>query len=174
MSQLPEASIRTSNSLQLAERRRAAVPRGVATATPLFIERAENAEVWDVEGRRLIDFASGIAVLNTGQLIERANTLGELSRTRLAAMAARSDLQPIGHVRGLGAMVGFDILKERGGDDILAGGASIVARRAHELGLLLLTCGTQGEAIRLLFPLTAATELVEEGLELLARALEVA
>ena len=48
--------------------REAAVPRGVATMLPIFAERAENAEIWDVEGNRYIDFASGIAVLNTGHM----------------------------------------------------------------------------------------------------------
>jgi 4-aminobutyrate aminotransferase len=47
-------------------RREQAVARGVATAAPFFVERAENAELWDAEGRRYIDFAGGIAVLNTG------------------------------------------------------------------------------------------------------------
>src|SRR5271154_2273833 len=51
---------------KLTARLTAAVPRGISIATPLFAERAENAEVWDVEGRRYIDFAGGIAVLNTG------------------------------------------------------------------------------------------------------------
>src|SRR5271169_3481310 len=51
---------------ELLERRNNAVPRGVATATGVFAARAENAEVWDVEGKRYIDFAGGIAVLNTG------------------------------------------------------------------------------------------------------------
>ena len=50
----------------LLARREAAVPRGVASAAPIFAERAENAELWDVEGNRYIDFAGGIAVLNTG------------------------------------------------------------------------------------------------------------
>lgn len=50
----------------LVARREAAVPRGVASATPIFAEMAENAELWDVEGKRYIDFAGGIAVLNTG------------------------------------------------------------------------------------------------------------
>ncbi len=48
------------------KRRHEAVARGVATATPIFVDRAENGEIWDVEGRRYIDFASGIAVTNTG------------------------------------------------------------------------------------------------------------
>ena len=51
---------------ELLERRKNAVPRGVASATGVFAARAENAEVWDVEGKRYIDFAGGIAVLNTG------------------------------------------------------------------------------------------------------------
>src|SRR5687768_13885029 len=53
-----------NNAMQA--RRLAAVPRGVATATPVFAHRAKNSELWDVEGRRYIDFASGIAVLATG------------------------------------------------------------------------------------------------------------
>ncbi|WP_078059080.1 4-aminobutyrate--2-oxoglutarate transaminase [Tropicimonas marinistellae] len=50
----------------LLKRRDAAVARGVASAAPVFADRAENAELWDVEGKRYIDFAGGIAVLNTG------------------------------------------------------------------------------------------------------------
>ncbi len=53
-------------NIELFDRRNSAVPRGVASATSIFVERAENAEVWDVEGRRYIDFAAGIAVCNTG------------------------------------------------------------------------------------------------------------
>ncbi|MBS9716505.1 4-aminobutyrate--2-oxoglutarate transaminase [Pseudohalocynthiibacter aestuariivivens] len=50
----------------LLARRQAAVPHGVASAAPVFASHAENAELWDVEGNRYIDFAGGIAVLNTG------------------------------------------------------------------------------------------------------------
>lgn len=52
----------------LLQRRQAAVPRGVGQIHPIVAERAENATVWDVEGREYIDFAGGIAVLNTGHL----------------------------------------------------------------------------------------------------------
>ena len=54
-----------SNALLMA-RRNAAIPRGVGHSHQVFIARGENAEIWDVEGRRYIDFAGGIAVLNTG------------------------------------------------------------------------------------------------------------
>lgn len=51
---------------QLVARRDAAVPRGVASAAPVYAKYAENAELWDVEGNRFIDFVGGIGVLNTG------------------------------------------------------------------------------------------------------------
>ncbi|MDG1170320.1 MAG: 4-aminobutyrate--2-oxoglutarate transaminase [Sulfitobacter sp.] len=51
---------------QLIARREAAVPRGVASAAPIYAKYAENAEMWDVEGNRFIDFVGGIGVLNTG------------------------------------------------------------------------------------------------------------
>ena len=50
----------------LLTRRQKAIPHGVATAAPIFIEYAENAMMRDVEGREYIDFAGGIAVLNVG------------------------------------------------------------------------------------------------------------
>jgi 4-aminobutyrate aminotransferase len=55
----------TANA-ELATRRSAAIARGVGVSTSIFATRALNAEIWDAEGRRFIDFASGIAVLNTG------------------------------------------------------------------------------------------------------------
>jgi 4-aminobutyrate aminotransferase/(S)-3-amino-2-methylpropionate transaminase len=55
----------TTNA-ELQKRREAAVVRGVSNILTVFTERAANAEMWDVEGKRYIDFASGIAVLNTG------------------------------------------------------------------------------------------------------------
>jgi 4-aminobutyrate aminotransferase / (S)-3-amino-2-methylpropionate transaminase / 5-aminovalerate transaminase len=55
-----------STNAALMARRRMAVPRGVGQAHEIFISHGRNAELWDVEGRRYIDFAGGIAVLNTG------------------------------------------------------------------------------------------------------------
>lgn len=57
-----------SRNLELQARRDAAFARGLGCQLPVYVERASNAELWDVEGRRYIDFGSGIAVLNTGHL----------------------------------------------------------------------------------------------------------
>jgi len=60
-----------STNKELQARRDAAVARGLGNLLPIFVDRAENSEMWDVEGKRYIDFASGIAVLNTGHLHPR-------------------------------------------------------------------------------------------------------
>lgn len=51
---------------ELHQRRVAATPRGVGVMCGFYAEKAENATLWDVEGNEVIDFAAGIAVLNTG------------------------------------------------------------------------------------------------------------
>jgi 4-aminobutyrate aminotransferase / (S)-3-amino-2-methylpropionate transaminase / 5-aminovalerate transaminase len=55
-----------SEQAELAELRRRYIPRGITTAHPLVADRAKGAELWDVAGRRYIDFAGGIGVLNVG------------------------------------------------------------------------------------------------------------
>jgi 4-aminobutyrate aminotransferase len=57
-----------ASNAELDRRRTQAVPRGVSVSLPVFAERAHNATITDVEGREYIDFAAGIAVLNTGHL----------------------------------------------------------------------------------------------------------
>jgi 4-aminobutyrate aminotransferase/(S)-3-amino-2-methylpropionate transaminase len=62
----PELRRNAQSNAELTARRASAVARGVGMAAPIFASHAENSEMWDVEGRRYIDFGGGIAVLNTG------------------------------------------------------------------------------------------------------------
>lgn len=55
-----------TDNASLNARRAGATPRAVTPGAPFFVDRAKNAEMWDIEGNRYIDFAGGIAVLNTG------------------------------------------------------------------------------------------------------------
>ena len=59
------------NNAELQQRKEAATPRGVGIMCNFYAARAKNAEVWDVEGKRYIDFAGGIGVLNTGHLHDK-------------------------------------------------------------------------------------------------------
>ena len=56
----------TQTNASLMDRRVAAIPRGIGNAHAIFAKRALNSEIWDVEGKRYIDFCAGIAVVNTG------------------------------------------------------------------------------------------------------------
>ena len=51
---------------QWMQRLRNAVPRGIGIGNSIFAAKAKNAEIWDIEGNRYIDFAGGIAVMNSG------------------------------------------------------------------------------------------------------------
>jgi 4-aminobutyrate aminotransferase/(S)-3-amino-2-methylpropionate transaminase len=112
-----------------------------------------------------------LKVIDEERLIERAALLGTRVRTQLQSFIGRNDLVPIGNIRGLGAMVGFDVVDAQRSTCPVPGAAAAIVKRAHQLGLVLLGCGSQGEAIRLLFPLTASTDIIDEGMNLLTQAL---
>ena len=74
------------NPQELMQRKANATPRGVGVMCSFFAERAKNAEIWDTEGKRYIDFAGGIGVLNTGHLHDKvqaavAEQLNKFSHT---------------------------------------------------------------------------------------------
>ena len=54
------------NNQELQAKKKLVMARGQANVYPVYVARAKNAEVWDVEGNRYIDFGAGIAVCNTG------------------------------------------------------------------------------------------------------------
>ncbi len=94
---------------------------------------------------------------------ERADQIARLLRTRLDEIASRRPV--VGEVRGLGSMLALE-LTERSGD-----AAKAVTTAAREQGLILLSCGLDGNVIRLLPPLSATDEELERGLGILEEAL---
>ena len=110
--------------------------------------------------------AAALAVLDElakPDFAERAEHVGSLLRERLEAIAARQPL--VGEVRGLGAMLALE-LREPTPD-----AAKATTAAAFRKGLLLLSCGLDGNVIRLLPPLTASDEELERGLSLLEESL---
>ena len=93
-------------------------------------------------------------------------------RTRIATFAQDGALVPTAKVRGLGAMIAFDIVDAKGDPD--GAEAKRVCARALDEGLVLLSCGQHGNVIRILVPLTASDAIVHEGLDAIARALRPA
>jgi len=120
--------------------------------------------------------AAALAVLDVIQdenLLARSNELGKLVKKRLASFAQSRNLRPMDTIRGLGSMVAFDLVTERGGSTPDGVAAKAVTTKALENGLILLSCGVSGETIRLLYPLTISDETLVEGLGMLETALEV-
>jgi 4-aminobutyrate aminotransferase/(S)-3-amino-2-methylpropionate transaminase len=131
-----------------------------------IMSQVEPGSLGSTYGGSPVGCAAALAVLeviHADGLIERANRIGARFRERFDSWTRREDMATVRNVRGLGAMLGFD----------LADGATarVVVSRALQRGLILLTCGRDAETIRLLLPLTIEDALLSEGLELLERTL---
>ncbi len=115
--------------------------------------------------------AAALAVLDiidTENLVERANKTGDKLRATLNDLAASTPA--IAQVRGLGAMIAveFHHPQDRRPDAELA---ASIQKRALRNGLVLLTCGVYGNVIRFLFPLTIEDAVLDEGLHILSEAI---
>ncbi len=74
----------THSNAEWQQRKEAAIARGQGNVAPVYIDRAENAEMWDVEGKRYIDFGTGIAVCNTGHLHPKVTAAVQAQLTRFS------------------------------------------------------------------------------------------
>lgn len=114
--------------------------------------------------------AAALAAIETIEqegLVTRAREIEALAKQRLESLAT---LEPrIAQVRGRGAMLAVELVDEAGAPDAALTRAVAVA--AHQQGVIVLTCGTYGNVLRLLPPLTISDALLTEGLDVLAAAL---
>jgi 4-aminobutyrate aminotransferase/(S)-3-amino-2-methylpropionate transaminase len=119
-----------------------------------------------------ISCAAALAVLDVIEeegLVERGQAIGDLFTRRLAAMAER--FPQIGEVRGLGAMVGMELVEDPATRRPATELTASLIRTAGERGLVILSCGEDANVIRFLVPLTASDEIINEGLDILEGAL---
>jgi 4-aminobutyrate aminotransferase/(S)-3-amino-2-methylpropionate transaminase len=110
-----------------------------------------------------------LEVFDKEQLLDRAKKMGAYMVTQLKGMASRH--RCIGDVRGLGAMVAIELFED---GDVSRPAAELTKRivaDARDKGLILLSCGSYGNVIRILVPLTASDVLVDEGLAIIDAAL---
>ena len=109
-----------------------------------------------------------IATIEAEDLVGRARHIGEVMLTRLRDMAARTPA--IGDVRGRGAMVAVELVDPAtGAPDPVATKAAAAA--CHAEGLVVLTAGTDGNVLRFLPPLVIPDHLLQEGLDIVEKAL---
>ena len=119
--------------------------------------------------------AAALAVLDvieTEGLLARGLELGKRIGERLKAMARREDLTCIGDARSLGCMNAIEISIDRKSKTPDGGRAAKIISTALKHGLVLVGAGPERNVIRILVPLTAPFELVEQGLDILESAIE--
>lgn len=113
-----------------------------------------------------------IDVIEEEGLLARAEAVGDRISGRFRKMAQSNRFPCIGDVRGLGAMVAMELVKDRASAEPAPELTKALVMKAAEKGLILLSCGTYGNVIRVLVPLTASDALIDEGLDIIESALE--
>ena len=111
-------------------------------------------------------------VIEEEKLVERSQAIGDKIAGRFRTMAQRNTLSVIGDVRNLGAMIAMELVKDRATKEPAPELTKALVAKAAEKGLVLLSCGTYGNVIRVLVPLTASDALIDEGLDIIERSLE--
>ena len=116
--------------------------------------------------------AAALAVLDVMRdedILGRAEKLGKQVRRSLDEMSQRLDC--IGDVRGLGAMLAVELVKNRKTKEPAPQLAQAAVARAASRGLVIITCGVYGNVMRIMVPLNAPLETVDEGLSILEASL---
>jgi 4-aminobutyrate aminotransferase/4-aminobutyrate aminotransferase/(S)-3-amino-2-methylpropionate transaminase len=115
--------------------------------------------------------AAVLEVIDEEKLCDKATALGKLVKGRLEDMQKKNEFSCIGDVRGLGAMVAVELVKDRVSKAPDADLTNRVVARCQEKGLLILTCGPNANVVRFLPPLTCPTDLAKSGMDVFEQAL---
>jgi 4-aminobutyrate aminotransferase/(S)-3-amino-2-methylpropionate transaminase len=124
-----------------------------------------------------LSVAAALAVLDViveEGLCVRATRVGEVIARRLSEIASRQGMERIGDVRGLGAMVAFEVVDKANSKTAAPALTSAILAEAEKRGLVLISCGTRANVIRILVPLTIGDATLAEGLAILDSSIEAA
>ena len=147
------------------------MPLAAVTGRAEIMDATHGGGLGGTYGGNPVACAAAVASIDAFEndgLVARAEELGEILRSRLAALQA--DDARIGDVRGRGAMVAAEFVDPATGAPDAALTAA-VAKAAIAEGVIVLTCGTYGNVIRFLPPLSMPDHLLHEGLDVVAAAL---
>jgi len=145
------------------------LPLSAVTGRAEMMDAAHVGGLGGTYGGNPLACAAALATIETieaDRLVERA---GEIERLMLTALhRLQADDDRLGDVRGRGAMVAVELVRS-GTDEPDAELARLVAAGAHQAGVIVLTCGTYGNVLRFLPPLSISDELLTEGLQVLSQ-----
>ncbi|MBS9532123.1 4-aminobutyrate--2-oxoglutarate transaminase [Mycobacterium sp. M1] len=147
------------------------LPLSAVTGRAEIMDAPQRGGLGGTFGGNPVACAAALAVIETIEsdgLIERARQIERVAFDRLRRLQADDDR--VGDVRGRGAMIAFELVHPDTAEPDAALTARVVAQ-ARAAGVIVLTCGTYGNVVRLLPPLTISDELLLDGLDVLAGAL---
>jgi 4-aminobutyrate aminotransferase/(S)-3-amino-2-methylpropionate transaminase len=147
------------------------LPLAAVTGRAAIMESVHVGGLGGTYGGNPVACAAALAAMETikaENLVVRAREIERIMVGRLHRLQAEDNR--IGDVRGRGAMIAIELV-ERDTAHPDAGFTAAVANAARQQGLIVLTCGTYGNVLRFLPPLSISDELLNDGLDLLAEAL---
>jgi len=112
-----------------------------------------------------------LEVIESEKLNEKSVALGKYASERLAEFAKHPEIPNISAIRNLGGMIAFELMSSSNPNEPDTEMTKLLCVTALEHGLILLSCGVYGNTIRILVPLTASSQIVEEGFDLLKTSL---
>ncbi len=150
------------------------LPLSAVTGRAEIMDATHTGGLGGTYGGNPLACAAALAAIETIEqdgLVGRAREIETLMRERLGRIAERDGR--IGQIRGRGAMIAVELVEE-GTDAPNPDLAKAVAAAAHQQGVIVLTCGTYGNVLRFLPPLSISDDLLNDGLDVLDAAFESA
>lgn len=149
------------------------LPLAAVTGRTEMMEASHVGGLGGTYGGNPVSCRAALAVLDfvaETDLASQAAQVGGILRDRFLELQERFPL--IGDVRGLGAMMGLELVKDRKTKEPAPESAKNLIKYCYEHGLILLTCGKFGNVIRTLMPLVITDDQLEEGLIIIKEGLE--
>lgn len=148
------------------------LPLGAVSGTDKIMDSVHPGGLGGTYGGNPMACRAALAVLTVieeEKLLEKSAALGQQVRAALLSLYEKCRI--IGEVRGLGAMLALELVADRGSKKPAADAAKKLTAYCRERGLIILDCGTLGNNIRTLMPLTITQEQLAKGLGILEEGL---
>lgn len=158
--------------MTLAKSLGAGMPISAVVGRAEVMDAAPVGGIGGTYGGNPVSCRAALAVLDLFErddLVGRARDIGRVVSQRFAEMQDRYAL--IGEVRGLGAMVAMELVRDRSTKEPATDETASVMHRCHDAGLIVIKAGLYDNVIRILVPLVVTDEQLREGLDILDRAL---
>jgi 4-aminobutyrate aminotransferase/(S)-3-amino-2-methylpropionate transaminase len=147
------------------------LPLAAVTGRAEIMDAAHAGGLGGTYGGNPVACAAALGAIETMKELDlnaKARRIGEIMKARLTAMAEKFEV--IGDVRGRGAMIAIELVKDRTTKEPDPQATAALAKACHQEGVLVLTCGTYGNVVRFLPPLVIGEDLLNEGLDVVEQA----